>query len=85
MRATSRLLSLPQCGASSRCLPLRSLLVEWQESLLGMYLQARAPHRLCFFATSQCGVQVMGADAAADKVEADLCKLINDGQSNYYG
>jgi len=27
----------------------------------------------------------MGADAAADKVEADLCKLINDGQGDYYG
>ena len=31
------------------------------------------------------GVQVMGADAAADKVEADICRLINDGQSSYYG
>lgn len=27
----------------------------------------------------------MGANAAADKVGADICRLINDGQSSYYG
>ena len=31
------------------------------------------------------GVQVMGANEAALKVEADICRLINDGWGNYYG
>lgn len=30
-------------------------------------------------------MQVMGADDAADKVEADICRLINDGQGNSMG